>query len=62
MQKEVSILLDKMGIDYTNSSFFDSLKLEKVVVEEKVQNLVEVNISVLGNYESQSLSEIEEDV
>ena len=35
MQKEVSILLDKMGIDYTNSSFFDSLKLEKVVVEEK---------------------------
>lgn len=32
----------------------------KVVVEEKVQNLVEVNISVLGNYESQSLSEIEE--
>lgn len=29
MQKEVSILLDKMGIDYTNSSFFDSLKLKK---------------------------------
>ena len=28
MQKEISILLDKMGIDYTNSSFFDSLKLE----------------------------------
>ena len=34
MQKEVSILLDKMGIDYTNSSFFDSLRLEKVVVDK----------------------------
>ena len=32
----------------------------KIVIEEKVANLVEVNISVLGNYESQSLSEIEE--
>lgn len=32
----------------------------KVVVEEKVENLVEVNISVLGNYENSKLSEIEE--
>ncbi len=32
----------------------------KVVVEEKIQNLTEVNISVLGNYEIQHLSEIEE--
>lgn len=32
----------------------------KVVVEEVVKNLKEVNISVLGNYENQSLSEIEE--
>ena len=32
----------------------------KIVVEEKVENLTEVNISVLGNYESQKLSEIEE--
>lgn len=32
----------------------------KVVVEEKVENLVEVNISVLGNYENCKLSEIEE--
>lgn len=32
----------------------------KVVVEEKVENLVEVNISVLGNYENCNLSEIEE--
>ncbi len=32
----------------------------KIVVEEKVSNLVEVNISVLGNYDNQDLSEIEE--
>jgi len=32
----------------------------KIVVEEKVENLTEVNISVLGNYENQKLSEIEE--
>lgn len=32
----------------------------KIVVEEKVENLTEVNISVLGNFESQKLSEIEE--
>lgn len=32
----------------------------KIIVEEKVENLTEVNISVLGNYENQKLSEIEE--
>ena len=32
----------------------------KILVEEMVKNLKEVNISVLGNYESQKLSEIEE--
>ncbi len=32
----------------------------KVIVEEKVNNLKEINISVLGNYEKQSVSEIEE--
>lgn len=32
----------------------------KIVVEEMVQNLKEVNISVLGNYESQKLSAIEQ--
>lgn len=32
----------------------------KVVVEEMVENLTEVNISVLGNYKNQELSEIEE--
>jgi D-alanine-D-alanine ligase len=39
----------------------DAIKYDnKIVVEEKVENLVEVNISVLGNYENQKLSEIEE--
>lgn len=32
----------------------------KILVEEVVKNLVEVNISVLGNYQKQSLSVIEE--
>lgn len=32
----------------------------KILVEEVVQNLVEVNISVLGNYQKQELSVIEE--
>ena len=33
---------------------------EKIVVEEMVENLTEVNISVLGNYQAQELSELEE--
>ena len=33
---------------------------KKIIVEEVVENLKEVNIAVLGNYEHQSLSEIEE--
>lgn len=32
----------------------------KIVVEKAVSNLVEVNCSVLGNYEAQEVSEIEE--
>ena len=32
----------------------------KIVVEEVVENLTEVNISVLGNYEHMNLSEIEQ--
>ena len=32
----------------------------KIIVEEMVQNLKEVNIAVMGNYENQRLSEIEE--
>ena len=32
----------------------------KIVVEEVVQNLKEVNIAVMGNYENQKVSEIEE--
>ena len=39
----------------------DAIKYDnKIVVEQKVSNLIEVNISVLGNYENQKLSEIEE--
>lgn len=33
---------------------------QKIVVEELVQNLMEVNISVLGNYEQQQVSAIEQ--
>ncbi len=33
---------------------------EKIVVEEAVENLIEINCSVLGNYEYQQTSEIEE--
>ena len=32
----------------------------KIIVEEVVENLKEVNIAVMGNYESQKVSEIEE--
>ena len=32
----------------------------KIIIEEKVNNVKETNISVLGNYEKQSVSEIEE--
>ena len=39
----------------------DAIKYDtKILVEECVQNLVEVNISVLGNYRKQKLSVIEE--
>ena len=33
---------------------------KKILIEEKINNLKEVNVSVLGNYETQSVSEIEE--
>ncbi len=33
---------------------------KKIVIEEVVENLMEVNIAVMGNYEHQKLSEIEE--
>lgn len=33
---------------------------EKILVEKEIENLIEVNCSVLGNYESQEASEIEE--
>ncbi len=48
---------EKELIDGINEAMqFDS----KIIVEEMVQNLKECNIAVLGNYENQKLSEIEE--
>ncbi|MBR1385201.1 MAG: D-alanine--D-alanine ligase [Bacilli bacterium] len=42
-------------------AIFDAVKYDKkIVVEEKIVNLTEVNISVLGNYERVSTSAIEE--
>lgn len=42
-------------------SIIDAIRYDnKILVEEMVQNLKEVNISVLGNYEHQELSVIEE--
>ena len=43
------------------SAIMEAIKYDnKILVEEVVQNLKEVNISVLGNYEHQELSVIEE--
>lgn len=48
-------------IDEIDDKIMDAINYDnKIVVEEMVSNLTEVNISVLGNYENQSLSEIEE--
>ncbi len=39
----------------------DAVKLDrKIIIEEQVNNVKEINISVLGDYEKQSVSEIEE--
>ena len=44
-----------------NDAICDAINYDnKILVEEVVQNLTEVNISVLGNYQKQSLSVIEE--
>ncbi len=44
-----------------NDAILDAINYDnKILVEEVVDNLVEVNISVLGNYQKQSLSVIEE--
>ena len=50
---------------YTETELADAIDMaiqydNKIVVEEMVNNLSEVNISVLGNYEKQKVSEIEE--
>ena len=48
-EKEVEEAIEE-AISYDN----------KIVVEKAVENLVEVNVSVLGNYESQKVSPLEE--
>lgn len=54
----ISLVEDKKDL---KKAIEDAIQYDtKVVVEEKVENLVEVNISVLGNYENSKLSEIEE--
>lgn len=56
-----------VGITYVKKeneieeALLDAMKYDtKVVVEKAVENLVEVNCSVLGNYEEQHVGEIEE--
>ena len=47
--------------DTIDDAIIEAIKYDvKVVVEKAVENLVEVNCSVLGNYEKQEVSEIEE--
>lgn len=56
-----------VGITYVkkeeeiDAAIAEAIKYDtKIIVEKAVENLVEVNCSVLGNYESQEVSEIEE--
>ena len=49
------------NVQELNDAITDAINYDsKILVEEVVQNLIEVNISVLGNYQKQSLSVIEE--
>lgn len=54
----ISVAKDKKELEQAINNAIDYDN--KVIVETKIENLVEVNISVLGNYENQKLSEIEE--
>lgn len=54
-----------IGVASTKDEIIDAIDEaiqydNKIVVEEKVENLKEVNIAVMGNYERQKLSAIEE--
>ena len=54
----ISVAKEEKDIE---SSILESTKYDtKIVVEKMVDNLVEVNCSVLGNYESQEVSVLEE--
>ena len=49
------------NVQELNDAITDAINYDsKILVEEVVQNLIEVNISVLGNYQKQSLSVIED--
>ncbi len=54
----ISVAKDKKGLEKAIDTAIEYDN--KVIVETKIENLAEVNISVLGNYENQKLSEIEE--
>lgn len=54
-----------IGVASTKDEIIDAIEEaiqydSKIIVEEKVENLKEVNIAVMGNYERQKLSAIEE--
>lgn len=54
----ISKVKDEKGI---KNAIEDAIKYdEKILVEKVVENLIEVNCSVLGNYELQNASELEE--
>jgi len=54
----INVAHDNQGL---RDAISDAINYDsKILVEEMVQNLVEVNISVLGNYRKQKLSVIEE--
>lgn len=54
----ISVVKNEQELD---KAIKEAIKFDrKIIIEEKVNNLKELNISVLGNYEKQSVSEIEE--
>lgn len=56
----IGITLVKDEKDLTKA-IKEAIKFDrKVIVEEQVKNVKEINISVMGNYEKQSVSEVEE--
>lgn len=54
----ISVALDEKELikGIKNAILFD----KKIIVEEKINNLKEVNVSVMGDYETQTVSDVEE--